>query len=106
MTRIPSGSNCSTGLGFLLPGVGSSWTGGNMPGYVRFVQRVKRHHPYQGFLKMQRTVETESRHIELRAAVSYEYDPEVLEYYPQLADCNEVIDGDGEIHPIDHTPIS
>lgn len=60
--------------------------------------------PYQS-LKMQRTVETESRHIEFPAAVSHEYDPEVLEYYPQPCRLQfEVIDGEGEIHKIDHTP--
>lgn len=60
--------------------------------------------PYQS-LKMQRTVETESRHLEFPAAVSHEYDPEVLEYYPQPCRLQfEVIDTDGEIHRIDHTP--
>ncbi|EEF27626.1 conserved hypothetical protein [Ricinus communis] len=60
--------------------------------------------PYQS-LKMQRTVETESRHFEFPAAVSHEYDPEVLEYYPQPCRLQfEVIDKDGEIHQIDHTP--
>lgn len=60
--------------------------------------------PYQS-RKMQRTVETESRHFEFPAAVSHEYDPEVLEYYPQPCRLKfEVIDADGEIHQIDHTP--
>lgn len=60
--------------------------------------------PYQS-LKMQRTVETESRHFEFPAAVSHEYDPDVLEYYPQPCRLRfEVIDAHGEIHPIDHTP--
>lgn len=60
--------------------------------------------PYQS-RKMQRTVETESRHLEFPAAVSHEYDPEVLEYYPQPSRLRfEVIDADGEIHAIDHTP--
>jgi putative transposase len=60
--------------------------------------------PYQS-RKMQRTVETESRHIEFPAAVSLEYDPDVLEYYPQPCRLKfEVIDADGEIHAIDHTP--
>lgn len=60
--------------------------------------------PYQS-LKMQRTVNTESRHFEFPAAVSHEYDPEVLEYYPQPCRLRfEVIDADGEIHQIDHTP--
>lgn len=60
--------------------------------------------PYQS-QKMQRTVETESLHFEFPAAVSHEYDPEVLEYYPQPCRLKfEVIDADGEIHQIDHTP--
>ncbi|WP_434514329.1 Mu transposase C-terminal domain-containing protein [Dechloromonas sp. ARDL1] len=60
--------------------------------------------PYQSH-KMQRTVETESRHIEFPAAVSHEYDPDVLEYYPQPCQLKfEVIDADGEIHAVDHTP--
>ena len=60
--------------------------------------------PYQS-LKMQRTVNTESRHYEFPAAVSHEYDPDVLEYYPQPCRLRfEVIDTYGEIHPIDHTP--
>lgn len=60
--------------------------------------------PFQS-IKMQRTVETESRHIEFPAAVSHEYDPDVLEYYPQPCQLKfEVIDADGEIHAIDHTP--
>lgn len=60
--------------------------------------------PYQS-RKMQRTVETESRHFEFPAAVSHEYDQDVLEYYPQPCQLKfEVIDADGEIHKIDHTP--
>lgn len=60
--------------------------------------------PFQS-LKMQRTIETESRHIEFPAAVSHEYDPDVLEYFPQPCRLQfEVIDTDGEIHQIDHTP--
>jgi len=60
--------------------------------------------PFQS-LKMQRTIETESRHFEFPAAVSHEYDSEVLEYYPQPCRLKlEVIDADGEIHKIDHTP--
>lgn len=60
--------------------------------------------PYQSH-KMQRTIETESRHIEFPAAVSHEYDPDVLEYYPQPCRLKfEVIDANGEIHAIDHTP--
>ena len=38
--------------------------------------------PYQS-RKMQRTVETESRHLEFPAAVSLEHNPLVLEYFPQ-----------------------
>ena len=60
--------------------------------------------PFQSH-KMQRTVETESRHLEFPAAVSLEHDPAVLEYYPQPSQLKfEVIDADGEIHAIDHTP--
>ena len=60
--------------------------------------------PYQS-LKMQRTVKTESRHFEFPAAVSHEHDHETLEYYPQACRLQfEVIDEDGEIHQIDHTP--
>jgi len=60
--------------------------------------------PYQS-RKMQRTIETESRHFEFPAAVSHEYDSDVLEYYPQPCRLQfEVIDEDGEIHKIDHTP--
>ncbi|OWW22627.1 hypothetical protein AYR66_27130 [Noviherbaspirillum denitrificans] len=54
---------------------------------------------------MQRTVETESRHLEFPTAVGYEHDPEVLEYYPQPGRLKfEFVDSDGEIHEIDHTP--
>jgi len=60
--------------------------------------------PFQS-RKMQRTIETESRHIEFPAAVSHEHDPDVLEYYPQPCRLQfEVTDADGEIHAIDHTP--
>lgn len=56
-------------------------------------------------LKMQRTIDTESKNLEFSTAVSHEYDPEVLEYYPQPCQLQfEVIDADGEIHAIDHTP--
>lgn len=55
--------------------------------------------------KMQRPVDTESRHLEFPVAVSLEHDPAVLEYYPQPSRLKfEVIDADGEIHAIDHTP--
>ncbi len=60
--------------------------------------------PFQS-LKMQRPIETESRHIEFPTAVRHEHDPSVLEYYPQPCRLKfEVVDGDGEIHAIDHTP--
>lgn len=60
--------------------------------------------PYQS-LKMQRTVETESRHLEFPAAVGHEHDPTVLEYFPQPCRLTfEVVDADGEIHAVDHTP--
>lgn len=60
--------------------------------------------PYQS-LKMQRTVETESRHLEFPAAVSHEHDPTVLEYFPQPCRLKfELVDADGEIHAVDHTP--
>ncbi|AUN94636.1 integrase [Pseudazoarcus pumilus] len=55
--------------------------------------------------KMQRPIDTESRHIEFPAAVRLEHDPDVLEYYPQPFRVRmECIDSDGEIHQIDHTP--
>lgn len=60
--------------------------------------------PYQS-RKMQQTIETESRHLEFPAAVSHEHDPKVLEYFPQPCRLKlEIVDTDGEIHPIDHTP--
>lgn len=55
--------------------------------------------------KMQRPIDTESRHIEFPAAVRLEHDPDVLEYYPQPFQVRfECIDADGEIHQVDHTP--
>lgn len=55
--------------------------------------------------KMQREIRTESHRIEFFAGVGYELDPEVLEFYPQPCRLKfEVIDPDGEIHQIDHTP--
>lgn len=55
--------------------------------------------------KMQCSVQTESRHLEFPVAVQMEHDPEVLEYYAQPAWLKfEVVDADGEIHAIDHTP--
>jgi putative transposase len=60
--------------------------------------------PYQS-RKMQRTIETESRHLEFPTAVGHEHDPKVLEYYPQPCRLKfEITDSDGEIHVIDHTP--
>lgn len=60
--------------------------------------------PYQS-LKMQRTIETESRHLEFPAAVGHEHDPSVLEYFAQPCRLKfEVVDSDGEIHAVDHTP--
>ncbi len=60
--------------------------------------------PYQSW-KMQRPVETESRHLEFPAAVGYEQDPSVLEYFMQPCRLRfEVVDADGEIHIVDHTP--
>ena len=60
--------------------------------------------PFQS-RKMQRTIETESRHLEFPVAVSLEHDPEVLEYYAQPSRLKfDVIDADGEVHAIDHTP--
>lgn len=55
--------------------------------------------------KMQREIGTESRHFEFPAAVAHEHDPDVLAYYPQPCRLRfEVIDEQGEIHQIDHTP--
>jgi putative transposase len=56
--------------------------------------------------KMQRQISTESRHIEFQAALRYEYDPLVLEYYPQPCELKlEVIDEvTGEIHKVQHFP--
>lgn len=56
--------------------------------------------------KMQRQLSTESRHIEFQAALRYEYDLAVLEYYPQPCELKlEVIDEvTGEIHNIRHFP--
>lgn len=60
--------------------------------------------PYQS-RKMQKTIETESHHLEFPAAVSHEHDPNVLEYFPQPCRLKlEIVDADGEIHAVDHTP--
>lgn len=60
--------------------------------------------PYQS-LKMQRTIETESRHLEFPAAVGHEHDPKVLEYFPQPGRLKfEFVDEHGELHAIEHTP--
>jgi len=55
--------------------------------------------------KMQREIRTESRHLEFPAGLIHEHNPDVLEFYPQPCRLKfEVIDGQGEIHQIDHTP--
>lgn len=56
--------------------------------------------------KMSRQIHTESRHIEFQAALRYEYEPTVLEYYAQPCELKlEVIDEvTGEIHKIQHFP--
>lgn len=56
--------------------------------------------------KMAREIRTESRHIEFAAAVDKEFDPSVLEYYPQPCELKlELIDQTtGEIRRIQHTP--
>ena len=56
--------------------------------------------------KMQREVRTESRQIEFFAAIKYEYDAEVLEYYPQPCELKlELADeATGDIHKIRHFP--
>lgn len=55
--------------------------------------------------KMGREIRTESRHIEFAAAVDKEYDPTVHEYFAQPCTLKlDLIDADGEIHAIQHTP--
>jgi len=55
--------------------------------------------------KMGCEIRTESRHIEFASAVSKEYDPTVLEYYAQPCLLRlDLVDADGEIHSIQHTP--
>lgn len=56
--------------------------------------------------KMGREIRTESRHIEFAAAVDKEWNPLVLEYYPQpcLLRLDLVEEATGEIRRIQHTP--
>lgn len=55
--------------------------------------------------KMHREIRTESRHLEFAAAVHLEFDDNVLEFYPQPSELHfTVVDDDGEIHDIRHTP--
>lgn len=56
--------------------------------------------------KMGCEIRTESRHIEFPAAVDHEFDPAVLEYYPQPCELKlELVDtATGEIRNITHTP--
>lgn len=56
--------------------------------------------------KMGREIATESRHVEFPAAVDMEFDPKVLEYYPQPHELKlELVDPTtGEVHHIRHTP--
>ncbi|TAN30323.1 MAG: integrase [Castellaniella sp.] len=56
--------------------------------------------------KMGCEIATESRQAEYAAALNYEYDPQLLEYYPQP--CRLKLDlfdeSNDQVHPIDHTP--
>lgn len=56
--------------------------------------------------KMGREISTESRHVEFPAALGYEYDTAVLEYYPQPCELKLEIESedDGEPHRITHYP--
>lgn len=55
--------------------------------------------------KMGRAIGTESRHLEFPVAIQHEYSDTVLEYFAQPNQLKfEVIDSDGEVHAIDHTP--
>lgn len=56
--------------------------------------------------KMAREIATESRTAEYAAALTYELDPSVLEYYPQPCTLKlELINPEtGEVHAVDHTP--
>lgn len=56
--------------------------------------------------KMGCEIRTESRHVEFPAAIDREFDPTVLEYYPQPCklQLDLINDAIGEIHRIAHTP--
>lgn len=56
--------------------------------------------------KMQREIRTESRHIEFFAALGYEHDSQVLEYYPQPCELKLDLldDATGDTHSIRHIP--
>lgn len=56
--------------------------------------------------KMAREVRTESRNYEFAAAVNFEFDDSVLEFYPQPCELRmEVVDpATGEIHQVRHIP--
>lgn len=56
--------------------------------------------------KMAREIATESYGIEFAMAIGFEYDPDVLEYYPQPCKLPLTLidDATGEIRPIHHTP--
>ncbi len=56
--------------------------------------------------KMQREIRTESRHLEFFAAISYEHDARVLEYYPQPCELKlDLLDETkGEPHSLRHVP--
>ncbi|MBM5571093.1 MULTISPECIES: Mu transposase C-terminal domain-containing protein [Deefgea] len=56
--------------------------------------------------KMDCEIRTESRHIEFAAAVSYEYDPSVVEYYAQPMELKLSLTetATGEIHNVRHFP--
>jgi putative transposase len=61
---------------------------------------------YMASRKMAREVATESYGIEFAAAIGFEYDEQVLEFYPQPCKLrlSLVDDSTGEIHSIHHTP--
>lgn len=56
--------------------------------------------------KMGRAIGTESRTVEFPAAIQYEHDPLVLEYYPQPCELDLLITSDGKTRPsrVQHTP--